>query len=250
MAIKRKASGPAAGQSPTKRATKIQPPQIFDAPPGDKIVVPRTTTPRGKTYNARKRRTVVPDLEPASPMSRESDDELDILPRTRSGKIPPTPSPSPSKRSRAAKPSPTKPPPLKSPAKRRPPKARTPSPSPIPDSEVESREPSPPIASSSRRASSTMDPIIPPAEEPIPIPPLDISISHAASSELPFCLNAQKREILRAIPNPRTLSMKKKSPPIASRSNSSLICSRERWFEEKEIAACCLVLEAVARPGS
>lgn len=47
--------------------------------------------------------------------------------------------------------------------------------------------------------------MIPPAEEPIPIPPLDISISHAASSELPFCLNAQKREILRAIPTPPNL---------------------------------------------
>jgi hypothetical protein len=47
---------------------------------------------------------------------------------------------------------------------------------------------------------------------------------------------------------PRTSPMKMKSPPITLLLNSSVICFRERWFEEKETAVYCLAPEAVARP--
>ncbi|KAJ7047341.1 origin recognition complex subunit 4 C-terminus-domain-containing protein [Mycena alexandri] len=114
--------------------------------------------------------------------------------------------PSPTKRvTRAtAKASPAKPSPLKasSPVKRRPPRARTPSP--VPDSESESRDASPPVASSSRRASS---PAIPHPEECTSAPSagvLEIPVPLLSPNKLApqNCLDAQKREILRAIQNP------------------------------------------------
>ncbi|KAJ7781211.1 origin recognition complex subunit 4 C-terminus-domain-containing protein [Mycena metata] len=116
-----------------------------------------------------------------------------------------SPPPSPTKRitRAAAKASPAKPSPVKasSPVKRRP-QAR--SPSPVPDSEPESRDASPPVASSSRRPSS---PAISHAEERIPTPSADvlqIPVPLLSPSKLApqNYLDAQKREILRAIQNP------------------------------------------------
>ncbi|KAJ7276432.1 origin recognition complex subunit 4 C-terminus-domain-containing protein [Mycena haematopus] len=252
MAIKRKASVDAVGESPTKRVTRLQSSHVADAAVGGKIVVTRMDTPRrNKTY-AGTRRSFAADSATTSTRphrqrnsSLQSEDELILRPkprsphtsapdppsRTRSGKIfprssdamprptvmrlgepedsmenLPTPSPSPSKRSTRSspvKPSPPKPTPRKtaSPAKRRPLKARTTS----PVSDSQSPEPLPPTTS------SRVEPIFPAEKPTLPSSPVHISIHHASTNKLPsiissqHCLNAQKREILRAIQNPPDL---------------------------------------------
>ncbi|KAJ7771401.1 origin recognition complex subunit 4 C-terminus-domain-containing protein [Mycena maculata] len=121
-------------------------------------------------------------------------------------RIPTTPPSSPVKSTRVTRSSPIKPPPRElSPTKKRPRKPRTPTP--VPDSESESEEPEPenrapssPIPFVSRQASSP-SPVEPgPHEEALdsPLTPLTSS----KFSNLPRCLNAQKREILRSIQHP------------------------------------------------
>ncbi|KAJ7682773.1 origin recognition complex subunit 4 C-terminus-domain-containing protein [Mycena polygramma] len=78
MAIKRKASGAAAGASPRKRVTRLHPSPTSDSdapspkpsPARNKTVVQRVTapaTPRGKTTSPRKRRQIIEETTPAPP---------------------------------------------------------------------------------------------------------------------------------------------------------------------------------------
>ncbi|KAJ7179110.1 origin recognition complex subunit 4 C-terminus-domain-containing protein [Mycena filopes] len=204
-----------------------------------KIVVRKLPVTPQKTYSGQ--RSILHN-NTATPTSRqrhvspESDDELNLRPtmpgRTRSGRARitptsvsrpkifpmgnsvdaltddmPSPPPSPTKRvTRAstrspAKPSPAKPSPIKasSPAKVRRTRVRTPSP--VPDSEPESRDASPPVASSSRHISA-----MPHAEEEPSSPPavFETCVPLTPSKQLTsqIYLEAQKREILRAIQNP------------------------------------------------
>ncbi|KAJ7228601.1 origin recognition complex subunit 4 C-terminus-domain-containing protein [Mycena pura] len=168
MPPKRKATDAPAGQSPTKRVTRLNP----GPPLGSKIVIPRLppTTPRRVKTPADNNRSVVDELEASSrhDSMMDSHDELDLLPsRTRSGKTrlgtssarperrtkPPaqdkageldtdtsTPPSSPTRRSRTTRPSPLVPP--FAPKRRgRFPTARSPSPAPISPAKKRGRPP-------------------------------------------------------------------------------------------------------------
>ncbi|KAK7061744.1 AAA domain-containing protein [Favolaschia claudopus] len=180
----------------------LMPPCTPKSPP------PAPATPsRTRSGKTRAVRIFDTKLAPSSSVehSDSEDDTADMLPIP----FPPT-------RSRSTRSSPVKPSPIKpilrktsSPAKKRVTKARTPTP--VSDSEDEVPETSP-IPSSSRQAS--LSPELPDTTEEsnsIPSPALEPPNHHSSPVRQPAafsqqCLNAQKREILRAIQNPPNLS--------------------------------------------